>query len=239
MSDRLTDCLTPVDVGFTNPFSVSRTAAGTFPYLVTIAEAELIRARFADYVFRGVIRGPHGAGKTTLALWLADSFRNTFGHVSLITFRKNSATERVTLERTRRAKHTACELWIVDGLENLNRFQRMGFLKCLRHRGSGILATVHGTADFGLPFLTAIEPEFDVFSRLVASLQDDFPGCLAEEDVADAWNTANGNFRKAFSVLYDLYEQRAFNKDPWTQTQPRSFIHSQHCSIALSSGRNV
>jgi hypothetical protein len=157
----------------------------------------------------------------------------------LITFRTKAASETLTLEKIRKAKQPACELWIVDGLENLNRIQRTGFLRYIRQRGSGIIATIHGDAAFGLPLIAAVNPEFESFSKMVTQLLDGFPECLTEREIAAAWNASKGNFRTAFSQLYDAYEQRSKNRQSLIQTQPRSLIHSQHCSIASSSGRNV
>ncbi len=100
-----------------------------------------------------------------------------------------------------------------------------------------MIATVHGNTNFGLPLIAVINPDFETFSKLVAHLQAGFLFSLTRKELTEVWSNSNGNFRQAFSVLYDLYEQQTNYKKPSCHAHLRSLIHSQHSSIASSSGR--
>ncbi|MEZ6092829.1 MAG: AAA family ATPase [Pirellulaceae bacterium] len=197
----------------TNPFATSRITTPEMLYVFSSAEErhQLIK-RFRQSGFAGTIHGRHGVGKTTLALTLAHSVRHEFSHVSLLTIRGRKNVQhlwdRVCENDSERLSRT---LWIIDGCERVSPLPRLIMLRHLLSRGDGVIATTHSTFArlLSTPLLrpiTQLTPQFSDFKRIVHALMKDKPLMFDNATLEDVFSKSNGNFRTAFSHLYDRYD---------------------------------
>ncbi len=213
-----------------NPFSSMAVRPGAIPYL---ANRGLIDSVIKDWRRAGEVAqivGPHGAGKTTLAIAIAAKTKVNFDCVKKVTVRtirrfgtvptchtvvqgafEDSIGSDPAVRKWRQIPKTGRELWIVDGLERLNWLNRYLLVKFCRYQDNALIITSHRKF-VGLPVVSRPAPTQIDFKKIVKYLlenqADGEPAkSLDDATIARAFTTANGNVRDALMSLYDEYEQ--------------------------------
>jgi hypothetical protein len=187
-----------------NPFATRFTRPGAIPPLDRqgrpldlAALATRLRSLHA-----AAIVGPHGHGKTTLLVALADRLADDGLPVVVLrarTWRDGFAVMRAI------ATAPAGALVCIDGWETLGPCR--GLLRhAARRLGRGLLVTTHGSA--GLPVLWECATSATLLHAIVARLPD-HGGRADAEAVATAFARHGGNLRDALSDLYDRHERAA------------------------------
>ena len=205
------------DAVVANPFSTRYTQPGALSYLCDqtdpqrlcrILEQEELASR-SSRAFQ--IVGPHGCGKTSLTVAIAEILADQAVATCWLTIRARSRSDRVRFDR-----YLPCpssknrpELLVVDGIESVNRFQRSSMLRHFRKNFWRVILTTHRPI-WGVEKLSELKPSFDCFHSLCRQLlgrtatESDWP-----QKIETAFEAANGNFREAFFDLYDEYENSA------------------------------
>jgi hypothetical protein len=96
-------------------------------------------------------------------------------------------------------------VFLVDGYEQLNRWNRLRLKWFCRRRGSGLVATAHQSV--GLPELFQPTIDLDLAWRIVQQLQQGRPRLVTREDLAERFRARDGNLRETLFDLYDLYQR--------------------------------
>jgi hypothetical protein len=192
-----------------NPFSTRCVRPGALPFLFPPG------AGLGDLVERlraggwwGQIIGPHGSGKSTLLAALVPELRRLGRLPYPVTL--HDGTRRLPAEAERaifspRLPDTI--VVVIDGYEQLSRWNRWRLKRQCRRRRFGLLITAH--IPLGLPDLYHTDVTPDLVQRVVARLapaEADRPAGPAE--VTARLAARNGNLREVLFDLYDLYEQR-------------------------------
>lgn len=187
-----------------NPFATRFTRPGAIPPLDERGlplDVAALAARL-QALGGGALVGPHGHGKTTLLLALADRLAGEGLPVVVLRFRTwwhgFSAIRAI-------AAAPAGAVVCIDGWETLGPC-RGPLRRVARLLGRGLLVTSHGPA--GLPMLRECATSATLLRAIVARLPD-HGGRIDAEAVTAAFGRYGGDLRESLSDLYDRYERAA------------------------------
>jgi hypothetical protein len=187
-----------------NPFATKFIRPGAIPFLFpegVTAESLVDRLRAADW--SGQIVGPHGGGKTTLLRALAPEIQRR--RRQLIWTALHDGQRKLPADVLRTVGTGAVRQLIVDGYEQLSRWQRWRLRRhCTRLR-SGLLVTAH--TDAGLPTIYHVHPGLGDFQQIARLLAAPSGWKVSDEQLADVYTRHAGNIREGLFALYDLYQQ--------------------------------
>jgi hypothetical protein len=185
-----------------NPFSTRCTRPGAMPFIFPSGQSvEMLVARLRDNGWRSEIVGPHGAGKSALLATLIPAIERAGRRTILVELHDRerrlppipSGSERSTL-------------LIVDGCEQLSRWNRWWLRRLCRRRGWGLLVTAH--ASVGLPELCQVSTSLELAETLVDRLMAGRPHVVSAAEIAACFTRHHSDLREMLFDLYDLYEQR-------------------------------
>lgn len=189
-----------------NPFATRYIIPGAVAHFFDDPSAlnEIVeRLKASDY--GGQIVGPHGSGKTSLlrAIERALVAEQVLFHT--VTLRDGQSA--MPSEWKFEAKRENIRLLIIDGYEQLSRFNRWRLKRACRKAQRGLLVTAH--ADVGLPVIAETAPSLEIAQSIVRRLTAQNPSPVTSDDVATAYRANHGNLREMLLALYDLHERRA------------------------------
>ena len=189
-----------------NPFSTSRVRPGALGFHLRPGETvEKLVERLRQCHWRGKIVGPHGSGKSTLLAALRPALEQSGRKLILVSCQGGQRPAPAAFyRRVERAGATA--LVVIDGYEQLGRWDGLRLNWFCHRRQAGLLVTTH--AWVGLPTLYVTKPDFPLACRLVAQLLGPQQALIAGEEIRQAFHNHAGDLREMFMELYDLYEQR-------------------------------
>lgn len=218
-----------------NPFAVSQVGLAELEYIEPSAGMlELVLQRLKQHQWRGQIIGPHGSGKTTLTIAIARQLNLQFSRLTWLVIQPGSwfaarprcrvqlaarcdgkpgelqfvefqAAEKGLLTATRLRQIKAGELCFVDGVDQLSQgWQRRLIAAAGEHP---VVWTSHQPLD-SVPLLVELMPDLVVFRELVGKLLSRTGASLVGAAVEQAFHAAGGDYRRAFSLLYDRWEQQ-------------------------------
>ncbi len=187
-----------------NPFATRHTRPGSLPFLFPAGEdvAQLIeRLRTAGWW--GEIVGPHGSGKSTLLAALEPELKKAGRQVLRNSLHDGQRQLPADVWRQRFTSHTQL---VIDGYEQLGRWQRWRIKRRCKLSNCGLLATVHSSA--GLPELYRTSPDLEMAVRIVQSLLSDEDRTISADQITACFRAHHGNLREMLFALYDVYERR-------------------------------
>ena len=186
----------------TNPFSVQRVRPGAISFLFPqTMDATALVWRLAQQRWWGQIVGGHGSGKSTLLSVLESKLES-----------EGRQIVRFTLQRGVRRLDYSDGIWtestqvIIDGFEQLSRWNRYRIRMLCRARKCGLLVTSHRS--IGLPELYHTHVTLSCAQKIVERLQLPETSIITGTDVESAFTKHGGNMRETLFSLYDLYELR-------------------------------
>ena len=203
----------------TNPFSTCRTAPERVAYL-GVAEEKLTEwVEFWQHHRLAQVVGPHGVGKTTLAVGLSERLCTQLrqrGLAGLAIVRKTLRPRRrswgqveVVLHSIRKAgvNHgPLSKIQLLDGLEHLSLLHQSAILRHLRRRGDYILITAHRPLP-NIPILTKLSPNVEQLIRVVDQLAPDWlENHQHKAQLVEIYRKSEGNIRECLMTLYDRWE---------------------------------
>jgi hypothetical protein len=191
-----------------NPFATRFLKPGALPFIFA---GDLNTAVLVDRLRRsgwwGQIVGPHGCGKSALLASLVPAIEEA-GRKTLLVALHNSR-RRLPGDLRTALRIDAPTVIVVDGFEQLSRFNRFRLKRFCRRGGQGLLVTAH--AAVGLPDVFRATPDLTTVQRVVERLQRGHAAHVTAEDVAERLPQHAGNVRETLFDLYDLYEARRRN----------------------------
>jgi hypothetical protein len=188
-----------------NPFSTSRVRPGAIPFLFPPGEsAEALVDRLRQAGWWGEIIGPHGSGKSTLLAALVAALERAGRPVVLVALHDGQRRLPLDLPGDERLHPPA--VLVVDGYEQLGRWQRLLLKRFCRRQEIGLLITAHKS--MGLPPLYQTAGTLELAQAIVRQLLDGSPSPFTPAEVSQAHCRRGGDLREMLFDLYDLYEQR-------------------------------
>ncbi len=183
-----------------NPFATRFVRPNVVPYLDRDNLLETTVSAFRKNAFKGQIVGPHGTGKTCLAIAVTKRLESSFQNVRRITIRSQQSVTAFDagISQSTASSH-APSLLVVDGFERLSLIQRWLLIKNIQ-RDSGLLITSHAILT-GIPVVAEIEPDLNTYLRLV----DHLAPChsFAPEFLTAVFDECNQNVRESLMRLFD------------------------------------
>ncbi|HJT77193.1 MAG TPA: hypothetical protein VJ739_08325 [Gemmataceae bacterium] len=192
-----------------NPFATRWVRPGAIPYFFPegVSAAGLVE-RLRQAGWRGQVVGRHGTGKSTLLAALLPELRRAGREPLSVAL--HDGTRRLPAEAW--AGLAAAErqgrplVMVIDGYEQLGRWERFCLrLRCRRH-GHGLLVTAHGGV--GLPPLYRTEVTPQTAGRVLDHLLREWGSGITHADLAGRLAVRRGNLREALFDLYDVAERR-------------------------------
>lgn len=184
-----------------NPFATRRTRPGRLPFLFPSGtSADALVSRLREHAWWGEVLGPHGSGKSTLLATLRPLLVEAGRE--LVNVELHNGERRLPSDVWHKVHWTARVQLVIDGYEQLNRWQRWRIKRRCRIAGCGLLVTAHATV--GLPLLYQIRPDIDQALRVVDSLTN----AVSATDVETCFRASRGDLREMLFALYDRFEQR-------------------------------
>ncbi|HZY90588.1 MAG TPA: hypothetical protein VFE78_37545 [Gemmataceae bacterium] len=192
-----------------NPFSTRFVRPGAVPFLFPPDQDApgLVRA-LMSLGWRGAILGPHGSGKSTLVAALLPVLREAGKEPLAVTLHDGQRT--LPAEAWRELLRPAARVAVIDGYEQLSRWQRWRLRRLCRRRGHGLLATAH--TPVGLPILLRLSVTPETAVRVIERLLTTVPEATAlrpsASELAARLQRQGENFREVLFELYDEYERQ-------------------------------
>jgi hypothetical protein len=192
-----------------NPFASRNIRPGAQAYLFPpgVSPESLIE-KLAAHRWWGEIVGPHGSGKSTLLATLKPPLESAGRQVESFALR----AEQVSLpQEPKQHPWGRRTLVVVDGYEQLTRWQRFRLRSACRRRRAGLLITTHRPQ--GLPTLWTTNPTPELAWTVVQRLQrETSEPLISKEDVHHYFARNRGDLRETLFSLYDVFEQRAADR---------------------------
>jgi hypothetical protein len=188
-----------------NPFATRWTRPGAIPFQFPAGfTAPDVLAGLDANGGQGAILGCHGSGKSTLL-------------ASLLPLLRQSGREPVPVSLHDGQRRLPHDVWqsshapancvlVIDGFEQLGRWQRWSVMRACERRRCGLLVTSHRPC--GLPILVHLKPQIEIVQRLVGECLPDHHGCIETQDIEIAWARHGSNIREILFDLYDVFERR-------------------------------
>jgi hypothetical protein len=170
--------------------------------------AEAMVARFAELGWRAQIVGPHGVGKSTLMAALSPVLLAVGKPAHLIALRDGQRS--LPHDWQASALREGAGVIVVDGYEQLSRWNRWRLRSACRSARWGLLVTAH--QDMGLPSLAQLAPKLATVQVVVDRLLGERRGAIPHERVAEQFAASGGNVRETLFALYDEYESLVRNR---------------------------
>ena len=167
------------------------------------------------------IVGPHGCGKTSLAIHIARSMSSNFATLHCLTLHREKTNwftkpklrwmleppfTDACLNLNSQAEGAAMRRFLlVDGIETVSTIQARTMLKHFSSQRFNLLITTHQKLP-AIKILTRLRSELAQFRDIVTKLtqdQDLQPTC---SEVENAYHQAKGNYRQALWLLYNQWE---------------------------------
>jgi len=190
---------------FENPFCTRRVRPGAMPFLFPPGDsAESLVERLRQHGWWGEILGPHGSGKSALLASLLPAIERAGMRTVLIEL--HDAERRLPLALSGDPRVVPPVVLVVDGYEQLSRWNRLGLKRFCRRRRLGLLVTAHESV--GFPELYRTTATLGQAQRIVAVLLGSRQPPFTSEELAACFARRRGDLRETLFELYDLYEQR-------------------------------
>jgi len=188
-----------------NPFSSRRVRPGAIAYRFPAGKsaAELLE-RLQRNGWRGQIVGPHGSGKSALVATLQRALEESGRPTQLIEL--HGQRRRLPVSRRRMRELAAGTVVIVDGYEQLGRWNRLLLERLCRRKGLGLVVTSHRSVAF--PDLFRTTASLPLAAEIVGALLAQESSLLTGAEVSERFIKHGGNMRELLFDLYDLYERR-------------------------------
>jgi energy-coupling factor transporter ATP-binding protein EcfA2 len=175
------------------------------PYLFPEGHsAEWMVERLKNAKWRGEIIGPHGSGKSSLLAAILPIIEREGRSPLLIELHDSQRSLPLNLARDPRL--TPHCIVVVDGYEQLSRWNRGRFLHHCQKHEIGILVTAHQSV--GMPLVFHAQPNQTLAEQIVAQLLGDRKSFLSREAIHECFARHHGDLREMLFNLYDLYEKR-------------------------------
>ena len=188
-----------------NPFATRFVRPGEIDFLFSDEDSlPRVAQQLQQNHWRGQIIGPHGSGKSTLLASLLPVLPPEV-HVRLHTLRDGQ--RRLAFD-TSSAGEGCTVLLVIDGFEQLSRWQRWRIHRHCRRRNWGLLITAH--ADLGLPTLFTTQTSEALARQLAERRLGGELSAAALAEVQACYRLKSGNCREMLFDLYDRYEAQ-----PW------------------------
>jgi hypothetical protein len=172
------------------------------PYLFAPGlSAEWIVDRLDKNRWLGEIIGPHGSGKSSLLAAIRPAIEQTGRPTVLIEL--HDGQRRLPVDPAADDRFASPAVVLVDGYEQLNRWNRSRLKRGCQRRGLGLLVTAHQSV--GLPLLFHTEPTVAMAEAIVAQLLEG-RNPLDASSIRESYNRHHGDLREMLFDLYDLYE---------------------------------
>ena len=194
--------------GESNPFATRFTRPGAVAFRFPAGpKLPQLVSRLRDTGGWGQVVGPHGSGKSTLLDELlpklaCQGFAPTLFALHDRQRRMPRRWQRSVPYVDPRAQRT---LIVVDGFEQLSRWNQFCLRRICVYRHWGLLITAHRSHSLPILFRTATSTA--LLRELVDSLLPDDSFQITDHQLASLWSQYEGNLRDVFFALYDRYEQ--------------------------------
>jgi hypothetical protein len=164
---------------------------------------EELLGRFDRLKRRAALVGDHGTGKTTLLEEFAARFRQQGFRVLSFRLTRDEPTFREDLWNAPLAGFGTRDVVLLDGAEQLNRWEWKKFQRFTRLTG-GLLITTHRAGR--LPTLYECRTTPQLLASLVTELVR-VPEWPVSQSPAELYWQHRGNLREAFRDLYDVFAE--------------------------------
>lgn len=189
----------------TNPFATRHTRPGAIVPLDERGRArnlEKLLAVIARLGGSAAITGPHGTGKSTLLVALANVLADRGERVTSLRVRSPSDLGGVIGGLNRMP---AGGILCLDGWERLGRLASLLVVLWARRRGVRLIVTNHRPGL--LPTIVQTRGTLPLLAEIVERLPSD-GGLLTSADLSAAFARHQGNLRESLADLYDRVEER-------------------------------
>ncbi len=190
-----------------NPFSAARLRPGTIDFVFEHGQnlAQLVDLLEANR-WLGEVTGRHGTGKSTLLAAMTPAIEERGRIVKGVTLAAGQRS--LPLGYLTSLRLTAgLGVAVVDGIEQLDAWNRLRLKRCCKTNGAGLLAASHRSAKLPSIYHTAID--VPRAWKVVERFQEGFPPLVRISDLVERLARRQGNLREALFDLYDLYEVRS------------------------------
>lgn len=185
----------------TNPFATCWTRPGALPYLANpSASVDEALTRLESAGWRGQFVGPHGVGKSTLMLALAERLEEQEVRVEACDLSGGAAPSIPASDI----------LLMVEGFERLSRSERIACMRRWRRSGCGYLVTTHRPIrSFWRPLavVATLRPDRQLLDRLFDRLTSSRPTPVTRDDARRAFLRHDGRLRDVWFDLYNRHER--------------------------------
>lgn len=188
-----------------NPFATRFTRPGQMPFFFPPEQdGSALVERLRGQGWWGQIVGPHGSGKSTLLATLVPLLQAAGRNVLRVEL--HDGQRRLPAEILRRSRFTCDTQLLIDGYEQLSRWQRLSVQRRCRLAGCGLLVTSH--VSVGLAKLFCTRSDLATARELVSFLLSRQPALISPADIERSFHAHRGNLREMLFDLYDLFERR-------------------------------
>jgi hypothetical protein len=186
-----------------NPFCTRRIRPGAIPFLFPDGQdVETLVDRLRTHGWCGQIVGPHGSGKSALLATLIPAIERAGRHVTLVELHDGQRRLPLRLGGRHRLREPA--VLVIDGYEQLSRWNRWRLRRLCRRNNWGLVVTSH--ASVGLPPLWQTAVTSELAEAVVDTLLAGQSSPLSEQDLADCLSRHQGDLREMLFDLYDRHE---------------------------------